>query len=305
MRTRKPNAFALILLGAALLPGLACSQKSMEVAAAPPPSPSTVPTPAPAASVPSNDSNFAVSGPLTVEHQLDVLAQRDGVISELRSDAGARVHAGDLLAQFDDRQLTADLEASRAKTHSIEADLKAWEAEAKVLQSDFDRAQKMWDAHLITREAFEHAKYKAEADQFDVQRVEQLLLNAKETQRSLELELDKTQIRAPFSGVVARRYVRQEQQVAKGDRLFWVTAEAPLRMRFTVPEKFIGALKVGQQLALTVSDFPGQEHQAKVVELSPIVDPTSGTFDGMVEVMGPPGSLRPGMNSILRIDTRP
>jgi RND family efflux transporter MFP subunit len=277
----------------------------MEVSAAPAPSPAGAPAPAPVASVPPSDSSFTVSGPLIVEHQLDVLAQRDGTISELHSDAGAHVHAGDLLAQFDDRQVSADLEAARAKTASIEADLKAWQAEARVLQSDFDRAQKMWDAHLITREAYEHAKYKAEADQFDVQRVEQLLLNAKETQRSLELELEKTQIRAPFSGVVARRYVRQEQQVAKGDRLFWVTAEGPLRMRFTVPERFIGELKVGQRFALTVSDFPGQEHQAKVVQLSPIVDPTSGTLDGMVELMGTPGPLRPGMNSTLRIDTRP
>ncbi len=303
MQRKKLNDFALILLGAALLPCLACSQKSMEVSAAP--APSGAPAPAPLASIPAVDNSFTVSGPLTVEHQLDVLAQRDGMIAELKSEAGARVQAGDLLAQLDDRQVVADLEAARAKTRSIEADLKAWEAEAKVLQSDFDRAQKMWDAHLITREAFEHAKFKAEADQFDVQRVSELLLNAKETQRSLELELDKTQIRAPFSGLVARRYVRQGQQVAKGDRVFWVTAEGPLRMRFTVPEKFIGALKVGQQFALTVSDFPGQEHKARVVELSPIVDPTSGTFDGMVEVMGAPGPLRPGMNSILRIDTRP
>ena len=303
MQRRGPNDIALILLGAALLPGLACSQKSMEVAAAP--APSGASAPAPVASIPASDNSFTVSGPLTVEHQLDLLAQRDGVIAELKSEAGARVQAGDLLAQLDDRQVVADLEAARAKTRSIEADLKAWESEARVLQSDLDRAQKMWDAHLITREAFEHAKYKAEADQFDVQRVSELLLNAKETQRSLELELDKTQIRAPFSGIVARRYVRQGQQVAKGDRLFWVTAEGPLRMRFTVPEKFIGALKVGQQLALTVSDFPEQEHKARVVELSPIVDPTSGTFDGMVEVMGAPGPLRPGMNSILRIDPRP
>jgi membrane fusion protein (multidrug efflux system) len=308
MQRRKPNDPVLILLGATLLgavllPGLGCSDKSMEVAAAPASPASSAP--ALVASVPPSDSGFTVSGPLIVEHELDVLAQRDGVIAELQSDAGARVHAGDLLAQLDDRQLTADLEAARAKTHSIEADLKAWEAESKVLQSDYDRAEKMWEAHLITREAIEHAKYKAEADQYDVQRVEQLLINAKQTQRSLELELEKTQIRAPFSGVVARRYVRQQQQVSKGDRLFWVTAEGPLRMRFTVPEKFVGALTVGQQLALTVSDFPGQEHKARVVELSPIVDPASGTFDGMVEVMGAPGSLRPGMNTTLRIDTRP
>jgi membrane fusion protein (multidrug efflux system) len=303
MQNRKPNRLALVLLCAALLPWVACSQKSSEVIAAPSPAPSA--TPAPASSISDRDSGFTLSGPLIVEHQLDLLAQRDGVIADLRSEAGAHVRAGDLLAQLDDRQLAADLEAARAKTRGTEADLKAWQAEAKVLQSDSDRAQKMWDAQLITREQLDHAKFKAEADRFDVQRVEQLLINAQQTQHSLELELDKTRIRAPFSGVVARRYVRQGQQVAKGDRLFWVAAVGPLRMRFTVPEKFIGVLKVGQQLPMTVPDFPGQEYKAKVVQLSSIVDPTSGTFDGMVEVVGAPGPLRPGMNTVLRIDTHP
>jgi RND family efflux transporter MFP subunit len=305
MKSREAKGLALVLLCAALLPWLACSRKGTEVAAAPSLAPSGGSAPAPAASVPASDSGFTVSGPLIVEHQLDVLAQRDGMIAKLRSEAGAQVRAGDLLAQLDDRQLTADLEAARAKTHSTEADLKAWQAEAKVLQSDSDRAQKMWDAQLITREQLDHAKFKAEADQFDVQRLEQLLINAKETQRSLELELEKTQVRAPFSGIVARRYVREGQQVAKGDRLFWVTAEGPLRMRFTVPEKFVGVLKVGRQLAMTVSDFPGKEYKARVLQLSPIIDPTSGTLDGMVEVVGAPGPLRPGMNAVLRIDTRP
>ena len=305
MQSRKANGLALILLGMALLPWLGCSEKSAEVIAAPSPAPSGGSAPAPAASVPASDSGFTVSGPLIVEHQLDVLAQREGVVAALRSEAGAHVHAGDMLAQLDDRQLAADLGAARAKTHSTEADLKAWQAEARVLQSDYDRAQKMWDAQLITREQLEHAKFKAEADQFDVQRLEQLLINAKETQHSLELELDKTQARAPFSGIVARRYVREGQQVAKGDRLFWVTAEGPLQLRFTVPEKFVGALKVGRQLAMTVPDFPGKEYKVRVLQLSPIVDPTSGTFDGMVEVVGAPGPLRPGMNAVLRIDIHP
>ena len=263
------------------------------------------PDPAPAA-VPSYSSNsFTVSGPLIVEHQLDVLAQRDGVVATLLSDTGARVRGGDVLARLDDRQLLADLEAARAKTQSTEADLKGWEAEAGALQADFDRAQKMWDAQLITREQWEHAKFKAEADQWDVKRVQQLLVNCKETEHSLELELEKAHIRAPFSGIIARRYVREGQQVAKGDRLFWVTAEAPLRMRFTLPEKVLGTLKRGQQLPLNIPDFPKEEHLAKVIELGPVVDPTSGTFDGLVEVTGPAGSLRPGMSASLRIEPRP
>jgi RND family efflux transporter MFP subunit len=300
MQSRKPNDLALILLGAALLPWLACSQKSTEVIAAPYPPPSG--GSAPAASVPAVDSGVTVSGPLIVEHQLDVVAQREGVIAELRSETGTHVHAGDLLAQLDARQLTADLEAARAKTRSTEADLRNWEAEAKVMQSDYDRAQKMWDAQIISNEQLEHAKFKAESETWDVRRVRELLTDASQSERSLELELEKTRIRAPFSGVVARRYVRQGQQVAKGDRLFWVTAEGPLRMRFILPEKFIGRVQKGQVLPLMTSDLPDQKYRVRVVQVSPVVDPASSTIEVVVELEGKPGSLRPGMDASVTLE---
>ena len=300
---RKANLLVVFVLTLVLVLVGCADRGSSTVSAAPAPVAASDPAPAPAAVAAPNA--FTVSGPLIVEHQLDVLAQREGVVAKLLSDTGGRVRAGDLLAQLDDRQLQSDLEAARAKTRSTEADLKNWEAEARVLQADFDRAQKMWDAQLITREQWEHAKFKAEADQWDVKRVEQMLVNCKQTEHSLELEFEKAQIRAPFSGIIARRYVREGQQVAKGDRLFWVTAEAPLRMRFTLPEKFLGTLKRGELLPLTLPDFPKEEHLAKVIELSPVVDPTSGTFDGLVEVTGATGSLHPGMSATLRIDSRP
>jgi len=302
MQNRKPNHLALILLGAALLPWLACSEKSAEVAAAPSTRPSGGSAPAPTASVPAGESGITVSGPLIVEHQLDVLAQRDGVIADLRSEAGAQVHAGDLLAQLDDRQLTADLEAARAKTRSIEADLRNWEAEAKVMQADYERAQKMWDAQILTKEQLEHAKFKAESETWDVQRVRELLTNASQSERSLELELDKTRIRAPFSGVVARRYARQGQQVAKGDRLFWVTAEGPLGMRFTLPEKFIGRVQKGQELPMMTQDLPDQKYKVRVLEVSPVVDPASSTIEVTVELEGKPGSLRAGMDASVSLE---
>lgn len=297
------SAISVSLVAVAML--AACTNTgTSSVAAAPAPSASPAPAPPDSNIKPAPDA-ITVSGPLIVEHQLDVLAQRDGVVTKLLSETGGRVRAGDLLAQLDDRQLDADLQAAQAKTRSTDADLKNWQAEARVLEADFSRAQKMYDAQLITREQWEHVKFKAEADQWDVRRVEQLLINCKEVEHSLELELEKTRIRSPFSGIVARRYVREGQQVAKGDRLFWVTAEAPLRMRFTLPEKYFGTLKRGQQLPLTIPDFPNEPHIAKVVELSPVVDPTSGTFDGLVEVTGVVGRLRPGMNAILRVETHP
>src|ERR1700719_142938 len=302
MQSRKPNGFALILLGAALLPWLACSQNTAEVSAAPAPTSVEKAAPMSTAIIPASSNVLSVSGPLIVEHQLDVLAQRDGVIAELRSEAGAHVHAGELLAQFDDRQLAADLEAARAKTRSIEADLKNWEAEAKVMQADYERAQKMWDAQIMTKEQLEHAKFKAESETWDVRRVREMLTNASQAERSLELELDKTKIRAPFSGVVARRYVRQGQQVARGDRLFWVTEGGPVGMRVTLPEKFIGRLQKGQDLPMTPPDLPDQNYKVRVVQVSAVVDPASSTIEVPVQLEGKAGSLRPGMDASVSLE---
>jgi membrane fusion protein (multidrug efflux system) len=288
-----------MLLAVALSALSSCSpEKSSTTVAAAAPAQPTQPTSSGAAD---EIAVLNVTGPLIVEHQLDLLAQRDGVIARIVAEPGARVRPGDVLAQMDDRQLLADLEAARAKTRSVEADLRNWELEAKVLQSDLDRAQKMWDAQLITKEQLEHARFKAEADQWDIQRVTQLLASSRQTEHSLQLEMEKTRITAPFAGLVARRYVRDGQQVNHGDRLFWVTAEGPLRMRFTVPERLLGRLKRGQELTLVLPDFPAEHYRARIAELSPVVDPASGTFDGMVELIGNTAHAHPGMNATLLI----
>jgi len=257
------------------------------------------PAPTTAASAP--EGAWVVSGPLVVENQVDVGAQREGVVVKVLAEPGVRVKSGQVLAMLDDRQVAADLEGARAKSRSIEADLKNWQAEAEVLHSDYVRAQKMWEAGLITQEQLDHAKFKAESDQWDVKRVREMLLNSQATERSLELEVEKTRIRAPFSGLVARRYVRAGQKVALGDRLFWVTAEGPLRVRFTLPARFLSRIKKGQELPLTAPDLSAEEHAARIIEISPVVDPASGTIEVLTELMGKPGDLRPGMAVNLRI----
>jgi membrane fusion protein, multidrug efflux system len=249
------------------------------------------------------DTSLVVSGPIIVEHQIELTAQRDGLLLRVFLDAPARVKSGDLLAQLDDRQLLANLEAARAKTRSIQADLKNWQAETEVLKSDYVRAQRLWDLGLISEEQLLHAKFKAESDQWDVQRVSEMFNTSRHEERSLELELEKTRVAAPFDGLVARRYVREGQNVAKGDRLFWVTAESPLLMRFTLPEKYFGHLHQAQPFEVTSADLPGQKHAARIKQLSPVVDPSSGTFDVLLEFVGDRGPFRPGMTANVRLDT--
>ena len=286
------NQLFFLALTAAAASG--CRDTKPDTAAAIPPAISVTQTDAskPAAT----GQVLTISAPLIVEHQVDVMAQRDGIVATVSAESGNRVRAGTVLARLDDRQLTANLEAARAKTRSIAADLRNWEAEAEVLKADYARAQRMWDEKLLAEEQLQHAKYKAESDQWDILRVKEQFNTAKQEEHSLELEVEKTRIMAPFGGLVARRYVRQGQSVNKGDRLFWVTAEGPLRVRFTLPEKFLGRLKKGQELPITSPDLPAAAHSAKIVELSPVIDPSSGTIEVLAQITGSRGDLRPGMS---------
>jgi membrane fusion protein, multidrug efflux system len=278
-----------------------CGDSKSETSAAAPRTVSSAQPPATSVEPAPTSDELAITAPLIVEHQVDVTAQRDGIVASISVDSGARVSAGKILARLDDRQLTANLEAARAKTRGIAADLKNWQAESEVLKADYVRAQRLWNEKLIAEEQLQHAKYKAESDQWDIVRVQEQLNTAKAEEHALEFELEKTRIMAPFGGLVARRYVREGQSVSKGDRLFWVTAEGPLRVRFTLPEKFLGHLKKRQELQVTPSGLPAERYPAKIVEVSPVVDPSSGTIEVLAEIVGARGELRPGMTVAVHV----
>jgi RND family efflux transporter MFP subunit len=301
------NKAKLVFIALCLACGLACTSSP----AAPPSTvaaaePASTAAPANAAAT-AQGKEFLASGPIIVENQVDVAAQRDGVIAKVLVDVDTSVKKGQLLAQLDDRQISSDLEAARAKTRSTENDLKNWEAEAKVLEVDYQRAEKMWEAQIISKEQLEHAKYKAESDQWDVKRVSELLANAKDVEHSLELELEKTRITAPFEGVVARRYIRVGQSVSRSDRLFWVTAVAPLRIRVTLPEKFFGHIKPGTIVGITPAEEldSSRRYWARVIEVSPVVDPSSDTIEILAELSGSTTGLRPGMRADVHLLNMP
>jgi RND family efflux transporter MFP subunit len=290
-------ALALLMTIALALASCNDSSETSRVSAAPPVARPAAPTPAV-----TEDTGFVASGPIVVENQVDVAALREGVVVSILAEPNTHVRKGQLLARLDDRQISADLDAASAKTRSIQADLKNWEAETKVLESDLSRAQKLWEAGVFTKETLEHAQYKVEADKFEISHETELLSNAQASERSLALEKEKTQITAPFDGIVARRYVRVGQKVAISDRLFWVTAVAPLEVKFTLPERFVGKLQNGQTVSVELADGSSSiHHTAAVTQISPVVDPSSGTVEVVARLQGQPSDLRPGMLTNIRL----
>ena len=294
MRFARVIGFVGLAAVLAVLSG--CGETKPAQASAP-----VAPAPVPAPSAPA-DTAFVASGPLVVENQVDLAAERAGLVAKVMAEPGTRVKKGQLLALLDDRQISAERDAAAAKSRSIDANIRNFQAEVQVLQADYDRARKMWEAQLITKEQLEHAQFKLDSDKFEVEREKELLTGAQADQRSLELEYEKTRIRAPFDGVVARRYVRAGQKVALGDRLFWVTAESPLRIKFTLPEKFVGRVQRGEPLTVVSPDLQDRKYRANVIAVSPVVDPSSGTIEVLAELVGGTAGLRPGMTANVRFD---
>jgi RND family efflux transporter MFP subunit len=246
-------------------------------------------------------ADYIASGPIVVENQVELAAQRDGVAVQVFVETGTAVRKGQILAQLDDRQLTADKDAAAAKARSTEADLKNWEASAKVAQAQRDRSEQLWAANIIAKSEEEKAKYQYDATEFEVERQREDFRVAQETLRSLELELEKTRITAPFDGVVARRYLHVGQDVAKNDHLFWISAVAPLRVKFALPEAYLGRVHKGTELIVETAATPGDLHEARVVLVGPVVDPSSDTIDITAELEGPVADLRPGMTANIRL----
>ncbi len=292
----KGAASVLLLLAAGALVGCGDSKVSANKPSNP------VVTPVSAATM-SPDSDIVASGPLLVENQVDVSAQREGVVARIVAETGTVVKKGQLLGELDPGQALADRDAAAAKVKSLEFDVKGWEYESKVLQVDCDRAQKMWAAQLITQEQLDHARYKVESDKYETERYRANLDSAREQLKAAELELGKTRIVAPFPGVVGRRYVRVGEKVSIGQRLFWVTETAPLRVRFTLPERYMNKVHVGDMVNISVPDMPEMKHAGKIVILSPVVDPASGTIEVAAEVVPPVGDLRPGMSANISLAT--
>jgi RND family efflux transporter MFP subunit len=297
MQRRSRLKFPAILLATALCSGCSSNPGATARAAAPPPSTPNTPV-APARPAP---QEYIASGPLVVEHQLDLCAQRDGIVADILVTTGTPVKKGDLLAKLDDRQITADRDAAAAKAKSSAADLKNWEAGAMVAHAERDRSEALWKAHIVAKEVEEKAKYQSDATDYEVDRQREDLKDAQETLKSLQLELEKTRILAPFDGVVARRYVRVGQQVAKNDRLFWISAMAPLRVNFTLPENYLERVRKGTRLVVVPAVAESEVHSARVVVISPVVDPASDTIDVTAELEGPSGQLRPGMTVNIRL----
>lgn len=254
-----------------------------------------------AAEKPSGNSNVQeILTVLSVEHEVDVAPQADGVVVEILVDEGSAVQKGAVLARLDDRETAARLEKARADLKVRESQVKFNEAELKANAAAYRRAQEMHKLQLWSEAQLEEAEFRASGSEHDLAASRAQLESARAEVKELEAELEKTLIRAPFAGLVARRYIRVGQTVLKDerdDRCFRISELRPLQVRFLVSEMTARRPRAGEMVNVVPVSDSQRVYPARIVKVSPTVDPASGSYDVTAQLAAADvAELRPGMS---------
>jgi len=291
------SAYLLIATLALAVAGCADSSRAPDsTAAAPAPSASSPSRPPATTSAAKPSEPNDILSVLSVEHQVDLSTERDGVVTSITKDEGTAVKAGEILGQLDDRTLQMELNKARNDLIVAENNVKFKEAELKAKAAALKRQHQLREYGLSSEADLEAAEFEAKGAEYDMHGWQALVESGHSEIHRLEIQLDQTLLRAPFSGVIVRRYVREGQAVAKNDKCFRISQLAPLQVQFQVPETSSKRPERGAPVDLSLIGDSGRALSARVVKVSPTVDPASDSYDVTAQLVGSGiTDLRPGM----------
>jgi RND family efflux transporter MFP subunit len=276
------------------VPGCA-NQSQQKASPAASPQPAVSQAPAQPAPVPAADT-LEIPSVLSVEHSVDLLSQRDGIVQEVFFDQDSYARKGTVLARLDDRELLTSLERARLDQKVAENNFKYQEAEKKAKDAAYRRQQELRRYGLSSQAALEQAEFQSAGAGYDLDSWKAAIEQKKAAIRELEIELEKTRIAAPFDGYIVRRAIRAGQNVIKNDLCFRISELYPLQVRFLVPESAGPRPTVGYPLKVVLAADPSRAYNAQVKLVSPTVDAASASYDLTAELTGPHlENLRPGM----------
>ena len=212
------------------------------------------------------ESALRFSATLEAERDVQVLAEAQRRVVELRVEEGDAVRAGSLLIRLQD-------DAQRSALNKSEIELRQ-------ATREYDRQKSLYEQNLVSEQVFNDA-----ALIFD-----QAGIAVEDARRNLAY----TEVRAPFSGIVTERMVNVGDHVTLNQPLFRIVDFDSIVARIYVPEKELPALATGLETRLTAEAIGGVSFFGSVDRISPVVDPGTGTVKVTVATPLQDG-LRPGM----------
>ncbi|WP_372965010.1 efflux RND transporter periplasmic adaptor subunit [Marinobacter sp.] len=209
---------------------------------------------------------------------VELMTEVSGRVVDINLEPGRRVQQGDVLLRLDDRLARADvavLDAQLSDARRQYERAKSLRANNSVSQSQVDELRTMVDVTLAQREA-------------------------------ARVRLEKHHIEAPFAGVVGLSEISIGAFLESGTSITTLDSTDQLELNFSVPERFVGEVQVGQPVLATSPAFPGRVFEGHLMELATRINELSRTLAVRALIDNTDGLLRPGqfMSASLTLQER-
>lgn len=204
-------------------------------------------------------------GTILPNEDVDVRSEISGRVERISFKEGSRVSKGQILVKLADAELRA--ETARA------------ESRLAIAQSDAERQRQIFDQGLSSQREFDAAM-----NEFNVAKAEADLVRA---------QLDKTEIRAPFDGKVGLRFVSEGSYVSPATPITSIQDDTPVKLDFSVPERYASRLKPGDRIRFTVQGT-SRDFEGAIYALEPSIDTETRTLRVRATSPNADGALVPG-----------
>jgi membrane fusion protein (multidrug efflux system) len=215
------------------------------------------------------------SGQVEAMQAIDLRPEVEGRLERILVAEGTVVARGTPLFKIDDAELRAQVEKAAA--------------DRDLARQALTRTRQLLEQKASTTSELERADAAARSTQAQLD--------------LLELRLQRTTVRAPFAGVVGRRFVSLGDYVTTSFRLCTLQTFDPQRAVFQIPERFADRLALGQRVAFRVAALPGREFQGIVDFVDPVVQLPGRTLTAKARVANPRRELQTGMFIEARLAT--
>lgn len=214
-----------------------------------------------------------VNGKVETKENVIVTPEFAGVLTQLNVRSGQSVGRGQVIGKVDDGGLSAQLAQA--------------EAQYALSKTTFERQQNLWNQKIGSEIQFLQART-AMNSQFKV--IEQI-----------KAQINKTYIRAPFSGTVDEVLIERGQVVGPGTPICRVVSLRDMYVEAKVPEAYLQNLIQGATVNINIASL-NKIYQGKIRQISKNIDPTNRTISIEVAVPNVEQLLRPNQIAILQIE---
>ncbi len=205
---------------------------------------------------------------------VEINAETDGIVKEVRFKEGQGVQKGEVLVLLDDTKLAPQV---------VEA-----EAQLELSRTSFERTRKLFDDKLLSKQEFDTASATFTANEAAVDLKRRQLKDAR--------------IVAPFTGVVGARDISPGQVINKSTKLTQLVDLDIVKVEVDVPERYLNQLREGQQVEFKVAAFPKESFKGEVYFISPQLDPGTRTARVKARIPNADHKLRGGMFANLELN---